>query len=128
MIDKEEYHNYINSPTWKQKRAAALERAQYQCEVCGFSKWSRTLEVHHKTYERFQHELPSDLMVVCKKCHEEQDKIRAAKGKVRSQRALAEARFQGWASKKYGDDWESYYDADDLVDEFDKWLERKLGW
>jgi 5-methylcytosine-specific restriction endonuclease McrA len=128
MIDKAEYSRYINSFAWKQKRSVALERAQYRCEICGFSKCSKTLEVHHKTYERFQNELPTDLMVVCTECHVEQDKIRAMQSKIRSRRALNEARFNGWASKKYGDDWEAYYDADDLEEEFQEWLERKHGW
>jgi 5-methylcytosine-specific restriction endonuclease McrA len=127
MVDKEEYNRYINSPTWKQKRAAALNRAQYRCEICGFSKWSRTLEVHHKTYERFQRELPGDLIVVCKECHVEQDKIRAEQSKMRSYRALNNARLAGWAAKKYGDDWENYYDAYDLLEEYEQWLERKWG-
>jgi len=128
MPDREEYSRYINSPAWKQKRAAALERAQHRCEVCGFSKWSRQLEVHHKTYERFTKEMPDDLMVVCAECHKEQDKIRAEESFIRSRRALRKARLDGWATKKYGDEWSQRYDVDAIAQEFSEWAERKQEW
>lgn len=125
MFSKEDYNQYINSPTWKQKRAAALERAQYRCQKCGFSKWSRTLEVHHLTYERFKRELPSDLMVLCKECHEIEDKKRAARGIQKSQDALYDARLHGWASKVYGEEWELREELDRVEEKFTEWCERQ---
>lgn len=60
------YRSYLNSPTWRTKRNAALKRANYRCSRCG-SK--RDPNVHHKTYERLGNELDSDLEVLCFTCH-----------------------------------------------------------
>lgn len=125
MFSKEEYQQYINSPTWKQKRAAALERAQHRCQVCGFSKWSRKLEVHHLTYERFQRERPEDLMVVCVQCHEEEDKRRAERGKQKGAQALRNARLNGWAIKVYGEHWKERSDTDSIREQYQEWAESK---
>lgn len=70
---EEEYAEYIRSPKWRQKAKAALARAGEKCERCGYSKFSRRLEVHHRTYERFRDERPEDLEVVCEVCHREAD-------------------------------------------------------
>ena len=81
------------------------------------------LEVHHKTYERFTRELPSDLMVVCTECHKEQDRIRAEESQARGRRALRKARLNGWATKKYGDNWTQRTDTESIEEEFSEWLE-----
>lgn len=125
MFDKGDYSEYINSATWKQVRAAAIERAQYRCEVCGMSKWSVKLEVHHKTYDRFKRELPTDLQVLCPDCHKVEDEKRAKRGRVKSQRALNSARLNGWATKVYGEHWEDRYDDDHVAQRFEEWQERK---
>jgi len=46
FISKEEYYK---SEEWEKKRAFALHRAKHRCQKCGSSK---SLEVHHLTYER----------------------------------------------------------------------------
>lgn len=74
----DEYAEYIRSPQWRRKAAAALARADYRCERCGLSRYSRRLEVHHITYERFKQERPEDLEVLCPQCHEQADAERAA--------------------------------------------------
>ena len=66
MVD-ETYKQYLQSDKWKAKRKIALERAFNRCQLCD-SSWR--LEVHHRTYVRFQNELPEDLTVLCKPCHE----------------------------------------------------------
>lgn len=123
---EEDYAEYINSKAWKSLRARVLARAKDRCEVCGFSKWSVNLEVHHKTYERFKNERLEDLLVVCTSCHKEQDKIRENATKVRNRQKLLSAQFEGWARKVYG--WEQGdYDGDRIYDEFIEWLETKEG-
>jgi predicted HNH restriction endonuclease len=123
---KDEYTEYIASKKWKALRLQALARAGNKCEVCGFSKWSVQLEVHHKTYERFKNERLDDLLVVCSNCHKEQDKIREDATKVRNRQKLLSAQFEGWARKVYG--WEQGdYDGDRIYDEFIEWLETKEG-
>lgn len=57
-----DYWEYIKSDLWKQRRYAALERADFRCELCGETD---NLNVHHLTYERLGNEDPHDLMVIC---------------------------------------------------------------
>lgn len=82
------YKAFLSSAVWKRIRKAALERAGHQCEgeqeymacnnhgigICMTSArcWeTEKLTVHHKTYARFGgKELPEDLEVRCKSCHD----------------------------------------------------------
>ena len=57
---------YLQSGHWKAVREGALRRAAYRCQVCNSDK---SLDVHHRTYERVGRELPEDLTVLCRKCH-----------------------------------------------------------
>lgn len=67
LIDAMSYEDYLQSPEWKDTRRRALVKSGYRCERCG----SKTkLHVHHKTYEHKGRELPGDLSVLCKRCHE----------------------------------------------------------
>lgn len=59
------YKNYLKSPAWKVKRDAVEQRDGGQC-VCG----AQATEVHHKTYKNIGKELLSDLVALCKECHE----------------------------------------------------------
>jgi 5-methylcytosine-specific restriction endonuclease McrA len=61
------YPVYLRSPHWKRTRAAALKRAKSKCEECGSVD---RLEVHHLTYVNLRQELPEDLRVLCRGCHE----------------------------------------------------------
>jgi hypothetical protein len=81
--------------------------------------------LHHKTYERLGEETDEDLELLCVTCHEKADKDRAEDGKRRSRAALYDAQLNGWASKKYGDDWYEYMDECDVAEEFDEWVESR---
>lgn len=116
---EEEYREYITSTAWKSKREQTLKRAGYKCEVCGFSKWSAKLEVHHLTYERFKNERLEDLMVVCEKCHKQKDQERKLEVQRKRADRLYEAQLDGWASKVFGEDW----DYDYAAERFEQWLE-----
>lgn len=62
----ESYTQYIKrSPHWQDLRARKLEVAR-ACENCGSSD---RLHVHHIRYRMFYDCEPSDLMVLCEKCH-----------------------------------------------------------
>lgn len=63
MID---YATYINSVEWRIKAYEAKRRAGWSCMLCGATMW---LEVHHRTYARLGRERPSDLVVLCWRCH-----------------------------------------------------------
>lgn len=67
LLQKMSYEDYLQSPEWKDTRRRALVKSCNRCEMCG----SKTdVRVYHKTYERKGHELPGDLIVLCKRCHE----------------------------------------------------------
>jgi hypothetical protein len=61
------YEVYLQTPHWRELRAAALKRAERRCESC----WQKTrpLDVHHLTYDNLGHEHADELMVLCRKCH-----------------------------------------------------------
>jgi hypothetical protein len=60
------YPEYLESPEWQARRRLALRKAGHACQVCNRS---RTLHVHHRTYERRGAELAGDLIVLCDECH-----------------------------------------------------------
>lgn len=62
-----EYYAYLASSEWQQRREQALWRAGKCCQLCNSSNH---LDVHHRTYERFMREIPEDLTVLCRSCHE----------------------------------------------------------
>jgi hypothetical protein len=62
------YDWYLRSEAWQRRRRAALERAGWRCRACG--QRGGSLDVHHLTYCRLGHELPEDLCVLCRRCHE----------------------------------------------------------
>lgn len=66
-IDWQWYRNvYLRSVHWKQLKKNVLQSQGRICSKCGSLK---RLQVHHKTYERLEHELPEDLCVLCGDCH-----------------------------------------------------------
>lgn len=64
MID---YGQYMQSKEWSHKRLLRLKVDYFRCRTC----WNtEDLEVHHLTYERLGNEEVSDLITLCKYCHE----------------------------------------------------------
>ena len=61
------YRDYLLTPEWLTRRAEALARANYRCQVCNRAEGE--LNVHHRTYERRGYEHPDDLVVLCRPCH-----------------------------------------------------------
>ncbi len=127
LTQEQQYAEYIASPAWRRLRQAALEAAGSQCQQCGVSKWSATLEVHHLTYERFKHERLSDLVVLCESCHKKADEERRQQVQHKNERALASARFDGWAGKVYGEEWQDRIDSDTARERYEQWRERKAA-
>jgi len=60
------YRDYLQSPEWDQRRRAALDHAEWRCQLCYADS---DLQVHHRTYLRLYDELPTDLTVLCARCH-----------------------------------------------------------
>ena len=61
-----EYSQYLKTHKWWRRRNKAMKLAGWWCQLCNKAK---AVEVHHLTYERIFHELPSDLRAVCQDCH-----------------------------------------------------------
>lgn len=64
------YEEYMRSPAWAAKRQQRLELDGHKCRTCGCTFEERPLQVHHVTYERLGHEELSDLITLCRSCHE----------------------------------------------------------
>jgi hypothetical protein len=99
-----------------------LAAANLRCAHCRTTDAS--LDVHHKTYDRFGNERLDDLIALCRPCH---DVVHAEK-KARLEEEHYERRVDAWARKVYGDygygdgfgpDW------DEVSEAFDDWLERR---
>lgn len=125
---REQYNATISSKRWRLLRKRRLEKSNHSCERCGWKKqtWdkSRTLDLHHRTYERLGAERNEDLDLLCSVCHRKADRERAEEGRRRSAMALREAQFSGWAMKVYGEDY-PLYDDEIMRDRFSDWMERK---
>lgn len=62
------YQDYLKTDWWQQFRQFALKRANYRCQICNGTTGG--LNVHHRTYERRGFEEPTDVIVLCRNCHE----------------------------------------------------------
>lgn len=60
------YHEYVRTAEWSAKAEAAKEAAGWRCQICNAEG---DLDAHHRTYERLGHEMPSDLIALCRDCH-----------------------------------------------------------
>lgn len=68
QITQEWYRDvYLKSDHWQKKRAQALAHANWACQLCN---GKNLLNVHHRTYENLGCEHITDLIVLCKSCHD----------------------------------------------------------
>ncbi len=73
-IDAMTYDEYLLSPEFARKRFLCFRIYEERCALCYAS--GPGLECHHRTYERFKHERQSDLVALCKSCHDLADERR----------------------------------------------------
>lgn len=66
-MTKDEYKAYLESDAWKRTRKHAIEGARGACQLCDANG---RIDVHHRTYDRVGDERLSDLIVLCRRCHE----------------------------------------------------------
>ena len=66
-MSKQLYHEYLQTEHWQERRGKALKRAGDKCQVCANTE---RLEVHHNSYENLGGEPLTDLVVLCRGCHE----------------------------------------------------------
>ena len=62
-----EYLRYIASPAWAELRARYF---RYRLIVCAGCKGTGRLDLHHRTYARFGAERISDMVALCRDCHD----------------------------------------------------------
>ena len=133
------YNQCMSSREWKVLRNRVIEKTYnhdrcrsngyednvYECQRCGWNHRRTEIEVHHLTYENLGSEKENDLIVVCKRCHNILDRMRAAASRNKSRMSLFEAQKHGWARKKYGENYYEYKDPYDVHCEFLEWVEDK---
>jgi hypothetical protein len=66
-MNREEYHEYLESAEWRAKEEAVIRRADGVCERC---RRALADHVHHLHYRSVGHEQLCDLWAVCKPCHD----------------------------------------------------------
>lgn len=64
------YADYLQTDHWKELRKEKLKEAGNRCQVCGNGWRQGPLNVHHNTYRNRGREFLSDLLVLCRGCHE----------------------------------------------------------
>ena len=114
---KKVYESYLKSDVWLEIRNRAIIRASKKCESCGSNLVK--LDVHHITYDHIGgKEKPEELQVFCYPCHQKADRIRNIKTDERRKNARYIARLEGYASRKYGDEWSIDFDEEKIEVEF----------
>jgi len=73
------YDVYRRSLAWRAFRDYMLRVVCGECEHCGMSELESmllVLDVHHLHYRTLGRERPEDVLVLCRRCHEEADRER----------------------------------------------------
>ena len=65
----ETYQEFLQSYIWEEKRKVIIMRRGNFCEKCNSKE---SLQVHHLNYNNVGNESKNDVIVLCKKCHEEE--------------------------------------------------------
>jgi 5-methylcytosine-specific restriction endonuclease McrA len=102
-----EYHGYMKSKAWAERRHAVMVRAGGLCEHC---QRQTATAVHHITYDSLGEEPLTDLQALCARCHRVADAERTAEAAEDS----IDRRVDAYASKKYGSHWQDRSDAEQI--------------
>jgi 5-methylcytosine-specific restriction endonuclease McrA len=62
-----DYKRYLQTQHWQDIRRYALKYAKSRCQVCN---GNGLVDVHHRTYENRGEERFSDVIVLCRRCHD----------------------------------------------------------
>lgn len=65
------HNTYLQTETWRQKRALCLARDQYLCQARLPGCTKHAVQAHHLTYEHHKNEPLFDLISVCVSCHDQ---------------------------------------------------------
>jgi predicted HNH restriction endonuclease len=74
------YAEYLQTTWWRCRRYQALNQVGFRCQRCGRRGFRNPyghygLDVHHRRYDHLWHELPDDLVVLCRSCHDDAHEI-----------------------------------------------------
>ena len=64
------YKEYLKSLRWQGLRSKRLKLDEYTCQDCSKELTTTNAHVHHLTYKRLGDERMSDLVTLCRSCHE----------------------------------------------------------
>ena len=102
-MKKKEYLEYLKSESWQQKRRNLARSADAKCFCCGaIPRPGNVLDLHHLTYARVGHELPSDLVAICRSCHDIVHDLVKSSGSIEAATLRVRdlmARKQEWLSR-----------------------------
>lgn len=73
MKHSREYVLYMRSWAWQMRKVHKLNAAGHRCENCSEPYG---LEVHHLTYARLGRERDDDLVVLCRRCHQNEHRAK----------------------------------------------------
>lgn len=79
----EAYIKHLHSEYWQSFRKAIIAERGNKCEDCGAVLENKDLDLHHLTYENFGQETGSDVVVLCRHCHDKRESIKSAFQKIR---------------------------------------------
>lgn len=97
------YKDYLRSNTWLQIRLDILKIKGFKCERCDKKYSTKSLQVHHLSYERLGKEEPEDLEVLCKGCHATEHGL--IKGKKKKKKAK-KSKMLPFKDRAKNDRWE----------------------
>lgn len=74
-----DYKTYIRSTEWLDRKEEFFKTHQRKCKACYSTK---NVCLHHLTYENIFNEPDSDLMPLCKGCHNEAHRMDRKRGRI----------------------------------------------
>jgi len=118
-----DYQDYLKSPEWGEKRKLKLEEAGYLCQLCGTKyhpQRSELLCCHHSHYDNFKEEKLTDLIILCRRCH---DVAHVVRGVRKDEYRIEDnnVRYRKLQDGLTGDAWAS------IMQEAGKFIEERYG-
>lgn len=85
-----DYRAYLRTPHWQDvRRRYWASKMPKRCAVCG--RTDTPLDLHHRTYKRIGNERLSDLILLCRQCHEETHAVAAVRKRRKARNVLLDA-------------------------------------
>lgn len=69
---REKYYSYLKSPKWYAKRDQVFRRDDWRCVRCGTAE---NIQCHHISRERMFNEELTDLVTMCRRCHDSRHEV-----------------------------------------------------